>query len=181
MTSIPQNGISRPSVVNGFQTCCTILIPFVSTVHARKYFYLTLYDAAYNLVTNNLLNIIYVIVLSLIAGTLVLYYFLFQDINLFEKHNILHVRPLPLIGNKGPFITRMMSMAELLKQLYDVHTEAKYIGMYYTKPVIILRDIELVKSITVKNFDAFMDHRVFLRGDQDSLFGKNLLSLQGDK
>jgi cytochrome P450 family 9 len=125
---------------------------------------------------------IYVIALSVIAGALGLYYFLFKNLNYFKKHGIMYKPPIPLLGNMGPSIFRRQSIAELVKELYNLHPEAKYIGMFdMTVPIIIIRDIELIKSIALKHFDIFPDHRSFVDETQDPLFGKNLFSIRGER
>ncbi|XP_032682943.1 cytochrome P450 9e2-like [Odontomachus brunneus] len=125
---------------------------------------------------------VYVIVLSVIAGALGLYYFLFKDLNLFKKHNIPHIRPLPLVGNMGAVFARTKSVATLIKEVYDAYPEAKYTGMYdLTKPVVVLRDTELIKSIALKNFEMFPNHRTFVEEHQDPLFSNNLFSLRDDR
>ncbi|XP_032682945.1 cytochrome P450 9e2-like [Odontomachus brunneus] len=125
---------------------------------------------------------VYVIILSLIAGTLGLYYFLFKDRNFFKKHNIPHIRPLPLVGNMGPLIFHKQSMAAIVKDIYNVHPKAKYIGMYeFTRSIVVLRDPELIKSIVLKNFEIFPNHVRFITEDQDPLFSNNLFFLQDDR
>ncbi|XP_032682944.1 cytochrome P450 9e2-like [Odontomachus brunneus] len=125
---------------------------------------------------------VYMMILSVIAGALSLYYFFLKDMNLFKKHNIPHIRPLPLVGNMGALFLRTKSVAAFLKDQYDVHPEAKYTGMYdLTMPVVILHDPELIKSIAVKNFEMFPNHRSFLNDEQDPLFSSNLFSLVDDK
>ena len=49
------------------------------------------------------------------------------------------------------------------------------------KPIYIVRDPQLIKQLTVKDFDSFSDHRVFITEDIDVLFGKALISLKGQK
>ncbi|XP_011705743.1 PREDICTED: cytochrome P450 9e2-like [Wasmannia auropunctata] len=125
---------------------------------------------------------IYVIVLSVIAGTLGLYYFLFKNLNFFQKHEIPCAKPLPLLGNMGSIFLRRQSMVDLIKSTYDLHPDAKYVGIYdLTKPLVVLRDPELIKAITLKHFDMFMDHRQFIDETQDPFFGKNLVSLRGER
>jgi cytochrome P450 family 9 len=125
---------------------------------------------------------IYIIVLSVIAGALSLYYFLFKDLNYFKKHGIPYKQPVPLLGNMGSVLIRRQSLAELVKELYDLHPEAKYVGVFdMKKPLVMIRDIELIKSITLKHFDMFPDHRNFVDESQDPLFGRNLFSLRGEK
>ncbi|CAL1686493.1 unnamed protein product [Lasius platythorax] len=125
---------------------------------------------------------IYIIALSVIAGALGIYYYLFKDLNFFKKHGIPHKTPLPLLGNMGSTLLRRQSVADFVKSIYDLSPDAKYIGMYdLTKPLIVLRDPELIKSIALKHFDIFMDHRRFIDETQDPFFGKNLVALSGDR
>ncbi|XP_071567882.1 cytochrome P450 9e2-like [Temnothorax nylanderi] len=125
---------------------------------------------------------IYVIVLSVIAGTLGLYYFFFKDLNYFKKHGIPHVKPFPIIGNMGPSILGRQSIAELVKSMYDLYPDAKYIGMHdMRQPIIMLRDPELIKTVILKHFDIFMDHITLIDEHQDPFFGKNLVVLHGER
>lgn len=56
----------------------------------------------------------------------------------------------------------------------------RYYGGYQgTKPIIILKDPDLIKQITVKDFDHFVDHNVFAPNESESLRQKNLVSLKG--
>jgi len=49
------------------------------------------------------------------------------------------------------------------------------------KPIFIVRDPQLIKQLTVKDFDSFSDHRILVTEDVDVLFGKSLISLKGQK
>jgi hypothetical protein len=51
----------------------------------------------------------------------------------------------------------------------------------FMKPIFIVRDPQLIKQLTVKDFDSFTDHRVLVTEDIDVLFGKSLISLKGQK
>jgi len=44
-----------------------------------------------------------------------------------------------------------------------------------------VRDPKLLKKLAVKDFDSFLDHRMFLSEEVDPLFGKALFSLRGQK
>lgn len=55
-------------------------------------------------------------------------------------------------------------------------------GMFqFRKPIYFVRDPKLVKRMAVKDFDYFVDHRVIIDDSMDKLFGKALISLQGQK
>jgi len=74
------------------------------------------------------------------------------------------------------------SIADFLNNIYKLHPEVKYVGMFdMTNPVIVIRDPELIKSIAQKNLDLFSDHRSFIEEHQDPLFGKNLFTLKDER
>ncbi|XP_011172781.1 cytochrome P450 9e2 [Solenopsis invicta] len=124
---------------------------------------------------------IYAIVLSVIAGALGLFY-IFKDLNYFKKHGVPYVKPLPIIGSMAPILLRTQSMADFVKSVYNLNPDAKYVGMYDVKtPIVMLRDLELIKSVTLKHFDMFMDHIGFIDENQDTFFGKNLVALRGER
>ncbi|KMQ89601.1 cytochrome p450 9e2 [Lasius niger] len=125
---------------------------------------------------------VYVIALTVIAGALGLYYYFFKNLNFFKKHGIPYKTPLPIFGNLGASIFHRESIAHLIKNIYNLHPEAKYVGMFdMTNPVVMIRDPDLIKSITLKNFDLFPDRRTMIEEYQDPLFGKNLFSLKGER
>lgn len=47
-------------------------------------------------------------------------------------------------------------------------------------PTLVVRDPELIKHITVKDFDHFLDHRSFINEEVDLLWSKNLFALKGE-
>lgn len=50
-----------------------------------------------------------------------------------------------------------------------------------TVPLLMISDPELIKRITIKDFDHFVDHRQYLPPDCEPLMGKSLLFLNGDR
>ncbi|GAB1869953.1 Cytochrome p450 9e2 [Camponotus japonicus] len=122
------------------------------------------------------------ILLSILAGTIAVYYYCFKDLNFFKKHGIIHLTPWPVLGNMAPTILRQLSIAELIQKIYKVNPDAKYVGFFDSmNPIVMIRDPDLIKSIGVKNFESFPDHRAFIDEVNDPLFGKNLFSLRGEK
>ncbi|KAK0087675.1 hypothetical protein PV325_000413 [Microctonus aethiopoides] len=116
----------------------------------------------------------------ILGGLLVILYYIKKE-NKFEKHGIPYIKPLPIFGNMFQILFRITQHMEMIRKFYYINTKAKYIGFYdFSCPVLLIRDPELVKNITVKYFDHFVDHRGFVDPVQDPLFGKNLFSLRGD-
>ncbi|KAJ8926642.1 hypothetical protein NQ314_020976 [Rhamnusium bicolor] len=48
-------------------------------------------------------------------------------------------------------------------------------------PILVLKDPELIKQVTVKDFDHFTDHRSVIPDNIDPLWSKNLFALKGQK
>ncbi|XP_018404187.1 PREDICTED: cytochrome P450 9e2-like [Cyphomyrmex costatus] len=122
------------------------------------------------------------IVLSIVATILAIYYYSScKDSNVFRQHGIPHVKEY-FLERIWKIFVRPKSFADVITEIYNIHSDAKYIGSFdFTKLVVMIRDLELIKSVTIKHFDAFPDHLFFGNETQDPLFGTNLLSLRGDK
>jgi cytochrome P450 family 9 len=51
----------------------------------------------------------------------------------------------------------------------------------FLKPLYVIRDVELIRQISIKDFDNFVNHRSVIDESADSLFGKNLFILRDQK
>lgn len=49
------------------------------------------------------------------------------------------------------------------------------------KPVYLIRDPELIKQISIKDFDNFVNHRLQIDEDSEPLFGRNLFAMRDQK
>ncbi|KAJ8926643.1 hypothetical protein NQ314_020977 [Rhamnusium bicolor] len=64
----------------------------------------------------------------------------------------------------------------------ELGKDGGYSGAYqFFSPTIVIKDPELLKQVTVKDFDHFTDHRSIIPEDADPLMGKNLFALKGQK
>lgn len=63
-----------------------------------------------------------------------------------------------------------------------VYTNFRFIGVYeFRNPIVLVNDPELIKQITVKDFDHFIDHRFTIDPNVEPMFGRNLVSIKGNK
>ncbi|XP_011303493.1 cytochrome P450 9e2-like [Fopius arisanus] len=112
---------------------------------------------------------------------LVLLYVILKEDNYFKDYGIPHLKPLPILGNMGGTFTRRISFFDLIQKIYDLNRNAKYVGVHdFNTPIIMIRDRELGKIITVKSFDHFVNHRKFIDPNLDPLFGNLIFSLKDD-
>ncbi|EFA09240.1 cytochrome P450 9e2 [Tribolium castaneum] len=86
--------------------------------------------------------------------------------------------PLPLFGHCLGTTLQKQSLSEFIQMSYNVAPDARYCGIYqFYSPILIVRDPELIKQITVKDFDHFVNRMAFIPEDCDPLWGKNLVAL----
>lgn len=122
------------------------------------------------------------IVFAAVAVLMAVYYYAFKGLNFFKKHGVDHVAPAPVLGNMAKFVLRQEPLCDTVKRTYYHNPEAKYVGFYeFNLPIVMLRDIELIKSVAIKNLDSFMDHRPFIAKDMNSLLGDMLFVLEGEE
>ncbi|XP_023717552.1 cytochrome P450 9e2 isoform X2 [Cryptotermes secundus] len=100
----------------------------------------------------------------------------------FSKKNVPHLKPVPFFGNMGSVAFRIVSLPESLVDWYNRLKGHKYGGVYeFLNPIILLRDPELIKMVTVKDFEHFVDRGVRISEEVEPLFGKGLFSLKGQR
>ncbi|XP_051170741.1 cytochrome P450 9e2-like [Leptopilina boulardi] len=126
---------------------------------------------------------LWTLIFTTFAGVLALYfYYSLKKLNIFQNHGIPYKSPMPIFGNQTPVIFRKIYMGHLIEKLYNENSKAKYFGLFdFMNPVIVLRDMELIKTVTVKNFENFPNHKIFFDESWEPLFSKNLFALQNEK
>ncbi|KAI4464070.1 cytochrome p450 [Holotrichia oblita] len=84
-----------------------------------------------------------------------------------------------LLGDNATVFLRQESFFDLFRRLYDTFPNERYFGIYQgTLPTLIIKDPEIIKQVTVKEFDHFLNHRAFVPDGVDPLWSKNLFALQ---
>nr|ULR85501.1 cytochrome P450 [Spodoptera frugiperda] len=121
--------------------------------------------------------IIFIIWLVVLIVALVLH--IRQMQSALNKHGIKYLKPAPILGNMANTIFQREHFAYDVLKLYRTFPKDRFVGRYeFTNPRIMLRDLDLVKRITVKDFEVFLDHREF---GGDTFFGRTLILLKGEE
>ncbi|XP_056641777.1 cytochrome P450 9e2-like [Diorhabda sublineata] len=77
---------------------------------------------------------------------------------------------------------KRQSVGDMIKSFYDEFPGNRYSGLYqFNAPALNIRDPELIKQITVKDFEYFSARRTYIPEDTDPLFGKSLFLLKGKR
>ena len=72
------------------------------------------------------------------------------------------------------------TIGEQLQRIYNEHSYKPYVGIFsFDKPSLLVRDLELVKNILVKDFQNFMDRTISAEEKFDPLLANCLGVLKG--
>jgi len=82
----------------------------------------------------------------------------------------------------APVVFRALSFPDFVAYMYNKLKGHKYGGMYqFMSPIVLLRDPKLIKMVTVKDFEHFLDHQLPITEEAEPLFGKALFNLKGEQ
>ncbi|KAK4873601.1 hypothetical protein RN001_012961 [Aquatica leii] len=118
------------------------------------------------------------ILLSALVASI--YYYVVKPMSYWKNKNVIHEKPVPLFGTMLPVILRTSSNIEVFSGHYHKYKNERYFGIFnFKSPLLVIRDPDLIKTLYVKEFDTFPEHRPFLSKDVDPLWSKNLFAMEG--
>ncbi|CAB3253033.1 unnamed protein product [Arctia plantaginis] len=123
-------------------------------------------------------------IIILVLTTIVGYYlYAYKRIHThFKQRGVKFIPGVPLFGNVLGLTFLKKHFFDELDDVYNAFPNERYVGfLEFTLPVILVRDPELIKTIVVKDFDHFTDHREILSEELDPLFAGSLLLMKGEK
>ncbi|XP_068081311.1 cytochrome P450 6k1 [Anabrus simplex] len=99
-----------------------------------------------------------------------------------KKRKIPFVKPVPLFGNMLDVILVRRSLAEITEKIYRKGAGQPVIGFFqFQKPVLLLRDPEVIKAVMVKEFSSFHDNSFIVDETLDPLAARNPFFQKGEK
>jgi len=102
--------------------------------------------------------------------------------NYFKEMGIAYIEPKLLLGNTGDLFWKRHSMPAYIQSMYKQFPNERLFGFFeFGQPMVMLRDPELIKQITIKDFEYFEDHSTFFEQNSDRLLGNSLVMLKGKK
>ncbi|XP_058064822.1 probable cytochrome P450 9f2 [Anopheles bellator] len=124
--------------------------------------------------------------LGLVVGALVMAYrFFTKNYFYFANKPIQFLKPSFPFGNQGALMMGKVTIFQHGRVLYEAFPNARVFGMFHLRqPVYLVRDPEMIKQITVKDFDHFVDHMATGLDDntnEEMLLPNSLISLRGQK
>jgi cytochrome P450 len=109
-----------------------------------------------------------------------LYLYFIRNFKFWQKLGIPYVKPTPFVGNLKECALQKATTGEQLQRIYNEHSDKPYVGMFsFDKPSLLIRDVDLVKNILVKNSQSFIDHMIILNEDLEPVVSRGLFVLKG--
>ncbi|KAK5644028.1 hypothetical protein RI129_007873 [Pyrocoelia pectoralis] len=79
-------------------------------------------------------------------------------------------------------IFRTNSSIDIIQEIYNKFPNNRYVGFYNLfEPVLLIRDLELIKTITLKDFNVFNAHSETIPLELDVLWSRNMYALRDQK
>ncbi|XP_077285508.1 uncharacterized protein LOC143910785 [Arctopsyche grandis] len=118
-----------------------------------------------------------------IAFLLAIYYYGIKFYDHFKNTDVKYIKPsLPFLGSMSGLLLRNEDMVSFFKRIYDKYPDEKYVGLFDNwRPLILIKDLELIKQLGIKDFETFHDHRTFTSGNNDDLFAFNLFIMKDER
>lgn len=118
----------------------------------------------------------------ILLAVFVAYKYLTFNHGKWKKLGVPFAEPTPLFGSMGDLIMGRVPLVDLMKTNYRRFDGQRYFGMYEVrKPLLVLRDPQLVHAIMVKDFSSFSDRiESKVSFEHDKLFD-HLVNLRGDR
>ncbi|KAF5296484.1 hypothetical protein FQR65_LT01473 [Abscondita terminalis] len=109
------------------------------------------------------------------------YYVAVKPLTYWKKRGVPQFGVLSLLKGLGTNLVKQQGLAQAFQQLYNAFPNSRYFGIYqYGKRALVVKDVDLIKKITVKDFEHFINHVEFTSGN-DELWERNLSALKGER
>ncbi|XP_066992169.2 cytochrome P450 9e2 [Anabrus simplex] len=101
--------------------------------------------------------------------------------NYFTVRGVKTMKTVPFFGSFAGTTFKKQSFASFIEDSCKNFKGERFVGIFeYLNPILVIKDPELIKRITVKDFDHFVDHIQRISKNADPLMGKNLFFLRGE-
>ncbi|KAF2887966.1 hypothetical protein ILUMI_18207, partial [Ignelater luminosus] len=108
-----------------------------------------------------------------------IYFILIKPFQYWESKGVPQLTILRVWYESARGIFQFACQAEIIKSVYDTFPGSRYVGGYqFFKPMLFLKDPDLIKQLTVKDFDHFLDHNQPISEEIEPIFGKKPISIE---
>lgn len=121
--------------------------------------------------------LLFALVISVIVR--IFYSVVVKNWNYFTERNVEFKRGLPVLGTMYSTLLGKEPLAISSQNIYQKYSGRKFVGMFEIggSPSFMIRDPDLIRDITIKDFDFFVNHYFQLDKEMDPLLGRSLFSM----
>ncbi|XP_053619701.1 cytochrome P450 6B2-like [Plodia interpunctella] len=117
-------------------------------------------------------------ILFFVTVITILYYYSTRTLRYWKNKNVKGPEPMALFGNYYEMARRRKFIGEISRDAYNQFPNEKVIGMYtMVTPILLVKDLDIIKQILIKDFDVFTDRGTDFSKDG---LGANLFHADGD-
>ncbi|KZC12362.1 PREDICTED: cytochrome P450 6a2-like [Dufourea novaeangliae] len=121
------------------------------------------------------------ILCGVVVLLLALYYYCYSSYDFWKKRGVPGPKPLPFFGNTKDIMLIRMSMAHFVQDIYETYRHEPMVGLFMSrKPVLFLKDLDLIKDILIRDFSKFAD-RGFNVHEKTEPLSPNLFNLESER
>jgi len=86
------------------------------------------------------------------------YYYSTSTFNFWNLRGVRGPQPIPIFGNVKDFLFEKKGIGHYLMEVYKNYEDESMIGIFIKKtPVLIVKDLDLIKNVLIKDFNSFAD------------------------
>ncbi|XP_039312609.1 probable cytochrome P450 6a14 [Solenopsis invicta] len=114
---------------------------------------------------------------ELIAGFIVILssvyiYYKYVIFNFWRKRGVFYIEPAVPVGNVTPLVTGKAQVGVFFHDAYLKYKEHRAFGMYtFFKPNLVIADLDLIRTVMIKEFQSFHDRGIYCNEKIDPLTG----------
>lgn len=121
------------------------------------------------------------ILIGVIALLSALYYYLTSTYNFWKSRGVPGPEPVLFVGTIQDLFFARRSLGCYLKKIYDEYRDEPMVGIYTRRdPVLVLNDMDLIKTILIKDFSSFSDRGMEFYEKHEKL-GPHLFNLESKR
>lgn len=124
---------------------------------------------------------IFEILCGIIAVILALYYFFTSTFDFWKSRGVPGPRPIPVFGTFKDVLLKKISLGDYVTKVYNEYKDEPFIGIFFMRtPILIVKDLEIMKDIFIKDFSTFAD-RGFTTHEKAEPLSQNLFNLEPER
>ncbi|XP_067005524.2 cytochrome P450 6k1 isoform X2 [Anabrus simplex] len=118
----------------------------------------------------------------LLCLSVFLHFYFTRNNGYWRKRGVRYLEPAPVIGNLSPLLHVRVSPGQLFADIYNQGEGEPFIGCFiFDKPALVIRDLELIKRIVVKDFEHFHSRYTNTDASVDPVGARNLFVTRGQR